>query len=255
MSDLIEYSPDGDIVWIRFNRPDKRNAISRELAYELRDALGCFEKDDSLHAAILAGEGKSFCAGGDITMFPSIDTITGLEFVRRLGASIYETFDRLRKPVIAAVHGSCIAGGLELALACHFIYASKDAVFGMEEVKLGLLPGWGGTVRLARAVPVRLATELLVTGCRFDAEDARRYGIVNQLFGSREECWAAAAQTASAIAKHSPLAVECILDVVKHAGVGGDHAFSLEQLSAGVLFGSEPAQRSIGKILDRGIGR
>ncbi len=255
MTDLIEYEPDGNIAWIKFNRPDKRNAINRELAYELRDALARFEKDDSLRAAVLAGEGKSFCAGGDITMFPRIDTITGLEFVRRLGASIYETLDRLRKPVIAAVHGSCIAGGFEVALACHFVYASEDAVFGMEEVKLGLLPGWGGTVRLARAVPFRLATELLVTGRRFDAEHAQRYGIVNQLFESREACWAGAAQTAAAIAEHPSLAVECILDVIKHAGTGGDHAFSVEQLSTAVLFGSEAAQRSIAKILDRGIGR
>lgn len=255
MAELVTYEASDGIAWIRFNRPEKRNAINMQVAHELRDALERFRTDDDVRAGILAGEGKGFCSGGDITMFPSIDTVSGLQFVRHLGEQIYKNFDRMRKPLIAAVHGSCIAGGFEVALGCHFIYASREAKFGMEEVRLGLLPGWGGTVRLTRAIPSRLALELLLTAKRFDAEEAHRIGVVNRLFADRDECFAEAEATARLIASMPQLAVECIIDVVKQARGDNEAAFSVEQLSTAVLFGTEHTQNAIAAILEKGVGR
>lgn len=255
MAELVKYHKDGDIAWIKFNRPEKRNAINMDVANQLRDALERFRTDDEVKAGILAGEGKGFCAGGDISMFPNIDTLSGLHFVRHLGEQIYKSFSRMRKPLIAAVHGSCIAGGFELALGCHFIYASREAVFGMEEVKLGLLPGWGGTVRLARAVPSRLALELLLTGRRFDAPEGHDIGLVTRLFEDQEECFKEAENAARAIAGMPQLAVEGIMDVVRQARDESDAAFSVEQLSVAVLFGTEETQQAIGKVLSRGVGK
>lgn len=255
MTDLVTYETDDGIARIRFNRPEKRNAINMDVAHQLRDALERFRTDESVRAGVLAGEGSGFCAGGDISMFPSIDTYSGLDFVRHLGEQIYKNFERMRKPLIAAVHGSCIAGGFEVALGCHFIYASRDAVFGMEEVKLGLLPGWGGTVRLTRAVPSRLALELLLTAKRFDATEGHRIGLVTRLYEDRDEVFEEAEAAARLIASMPPLAVECIMDVVQKARGDDSAAFSVEQLSTAVLFGSDHTQNAIGKILARGIGK
>lgn len=254
MSELVKYEQDGEIAWIKLNRPEKRNAINMQFAHELRDALERFRTDEGVRSGILAGEGKGFCAGGDITMFPALDALSGLQFVRQFGEQIYKSFNRMRKPLIAAVHGACIAGGFELALGCHFIYASRDSVFGMEEVRLGLLPGWGGTVRLARAVPSRLALELLLTAKRFDAEEAHDMGLVTRLFDDPEQCFDEAEKAARAIAEMPRLAVECIMDVVRQARDESDSAFSVEQLSAAVLLGSEDTHQAIGRVLARGIG-
>lgn len=251
----ISYEAFSDgVVSIRLTRPEKRNAIDLPLADELIEALQRFAKDESARAAVLSGEGDGFCAGGDITMFPNLNTEAGLEFVKGIGARIQDALAKSRKPIIAAVHGFCLAGGFELALACHMIYASRDTRFAMREVRLGLIPGWGGTVRLARATSPGIAQELLLTGRSIDAAEARDIGVVVRVLDNRDACLAAARETAAAAAAAPALAIESVLAVVRAAHGDAEDAFSLEQSYVAMLFGNEATQARIQSTLNRGVG-
>lgn len=251
---LVAYEVRDGVADLRLRRPEKRNAINLDLAADLSTALARFAADGTARAAVLHGEGPSFCAGGDISMFPALDGESGLRFVRDVGEPISKALQRLRKPVIAAVHRYCIAGGLELALACHFVYASADAVFGMEEINLGLIPGWGGTVRLSR-IRERLALEMLLTGRRLSAEEALSVGLINRVLGDAEQCLTEAHAIAASIAGKSPLAVEAAMDIVRVAQDDIESAFSLEQAMTALLFGSAGACDAIDEALGRGIGK
>ncbi|MBI5584805.1 MAG: enoyl-CoA hydratase/isomerase family protein [Deltaproteobacteria bacterium] len=181
----IGYEKNDRIATITLNRPTVRNAINQEMASELIDALSDFKEDQEAKVGILTGAGeKIFCAGGDIAMFfeklakdsqARYDwVVTGEEITRLL-------MERTEKPIIAAVNGHCLAGGLELALACDFIVAAENAKFGLAEINIGLLPGWGGTTRLLRAIPVRKAREMIYLGEPIDAQQAEGLGLVNRV--------------------------------------------------------------------------
>jgi enoyl-CoA hydratase/carnithine racemase len=246
---------DDGVVSLVLTRPNKRNAIDLPMAEELRTALLRLADDDAARAAVLSGEGTGFSAGGDITMFPNLDSTSGLEFVRGLGESIHQSLARSRKPIIAATHGFCYAGGFEIALACHMIFASAETLFAMKEVRLGLIPGWGGTVRLARTTSVGMANDLLLTGRSIDAAEAKSVGIVARVYATPEECVAEARAAAKLIAASPALATESVLSVVRAAQNGGDDAFSLEQSSVAMLFGHDETQEKIKNTLDNGIGK
>ncbi|MES2172078.1 MAG: enoyl-CoA hydratase/isomerase family protein [Actinomycetota bacterium] len=245
---------DGGVASITLTRPEKRNAIDLELANELTAALETFHRDPATSVAVLSGEGSGFCSGGDITMFPDLDSASGLEFVRGLGERLHQSIARSRKPVIAAVHGFCLAGGFELALACHMIFASAETQFAMKEARLGLIPGWGGTVRLARTVSPGLANDLLLTGRTILAPEARQAGIVSRVFDDPESCHAAALDAARRIAGAPDMTAESVLDVVRASRASGDDAFKLEQSLVAMLFGSPQTQSRISDVLYGGIG-
>jgi enoyl-CoA hydratase/carnithine racemase len=187
-------------------------------------------------------------------MFPEIDSVRGLDSVRD-GERVGRVFQTTRKPIVAAVHGACIAGGFEIVLGAHFVYAAQGARFGMEEIRLGLIPGWGGTVRLPRAIPVRMATELLLTGRQIDAQEAFRLGIVNHVAEDAEQCLAAATRTAELIAEMPARAIGFAMDVIRASRDDSDSAFSVEQAATAMLFGTEEAHQRIDNVLRRGIGR
>jgi enoyl-CoA hydratase len=181
----ILYEKKDRIATITLNRPEVRNAINQEMAVELLDALRDFKEDKGIKVGILTGSGeKIFCSGGDISMFfekLAKDSmarydwlITGEEITRLM-------MERIEKPILAAVNGHCLAGGLELALACDFIIAAENASFGFAEIDIGLIPGWGGTTRLLRAIPVRKAREMIYTGDRINAQEAEKLGLVNKV--------------------------------------------------------------------------
>jgi enoyl-CoA hydratase/carnithine racemase len=202
----IDYQKEGKIATITINRPEALNAIDVETARELHDALVDFRDDPALRAGIITGAGsKAFCAGADIKdMLPFLkdnlpqrpwampDTpMRGLE---------------LWKPLIAAVNGAALGGGLEIALACDLRIASEKARFGCPEVLLGLIPGWGGTQRLPRLIPMCKAAELLLTGKPIDAGEAYRIGLVNTVVAP-EAVLSTAKEWAEAICQAGPLAV------------------------------------------------
>ena len=176
----LDRESDG-IAIITVNRPDKLNALNADTVSQLDRAVRDVRDDDSVRVVIVTGSGeKAFVAGADIGELSRMGPIDGVQ-VSRAGQATFRMIETLPKPVIAAVNGFALGGGLELALACHMRIASSRAKFGLPEVKLGIIPGYGGTIRLPRLVGRGRALELMLTGEMIDAEEAYRIGLVNRI--------------------------------------------------------------------------
>jgi enoyl-CoA hydratase/carnithine racemase len=202
MSSLLETSVEEQVALCRLNRPEARNALSPELMEALAEAVEGFDADPEVRCIVIAGSDEVFAAGADIA------TLAAREFheaVFHPAAGFWRRMYGCRTPTIAAVSGWALGGGCELALVCDLIVASETAEFGQPEITLGIIPGGGGTQRLARAVGKQRAMELVLTGRRFDAEEAARMGVVNVVAGKRE--WLETAlELARRIASRPPIA-------------------------------------------------
>jgi enoyl-CoA hydratase/carnithine racemase len=192
------------IAYITLNRPEAFNAANPDLARELSKVLMDFRSDDDLLVAIITGAGeKAFCAGADIkTMIPFLKDIGGKQW---LSAPTIMRGLELWKPIVAAVNGVCLGGGLEIALACDLRIASENASFGVPEVTLGLIPGWGGTQRLPRFIPRCIAADMLLTGRPISAQEAYRVGLVNKVV-PLAELMSTAEEYAKALCRPAPMA-------------------------------------------------
>lgn len=176
----------GSISIVKINRPDKLNALNADTINELQEAFNGFKNDDSVKAIIITGSGeKAFVAGADISELNKLDMISGKTFAEK-GQSVFNLIENLDKPVIAAVNGFALGGGCELALACHIRIASENAKFGQPEVSLGIIPGYGGTQRLAGLINSGRAMEYILTGDMIDAPEALRLGLVNHIYPQSE---------------------------------------------------------------------
>ena len=188
MSDYsaITYQTEGRVATITLNRPEKYNAINRAMAAELLAVFRRVRDEDGVSVVVLAGAGRAFCAGGDLSIFPSLaDHTAALDWLAHEGYEIGKAIELCEKVVIAKVHGHCLAGGLELALMCDLVYASDAARFGATEINMGLLPGWGGTVRIARAMPLHRAREVIYSGRKdYTARDFYEMGLLTRVFGA-----------------------------------------------------------------------
>ncbi len=196
MTELIESTRDGHVALLRLNRPEARNALSPELMEELATELERLDPDPDVRCVVIAGSEKVFAAGADIK---AMAERSFAEALRHPAASFWRRLAALKTPLIAAVSGYALGGGCELALACDMIVASETAVFGQPEIQLGIIPGGGGTQRLARVVGKQRAMELVLTGRRFDAREALELGLVNKVAGDGrwlEEAMALAATVA-----------------------------------------------------------
>ncbi|GAB2807408.1 enoyl-CoA hydratase/isomerase family protein [Lentzea nigeriaca] len=199
------------VVTVTVNRPPARNALSEQTLTELRDL---FRDLTGPRAVLLTGsEGPAFIAGADIREMAAMTPEEGEKF-GALGQEVTRLIEQLPVPAIACVDGYALGGGCEMAMACDFIYATRKAVFGQPEVLLGLIPGFGGCVRLFRRVGVAKARELIYSGRRVDAVEAHRLGLVNEVFDSREEMFAAARRVLTDIAANSPAAVSACKSVI-----------------------------------------
>lgn len=201
----VDYKKEGKIAIITLNRPEALNAMNPESLGELSRALINFKDDDELWVGIITGAGdKAFSAGADIkTMLPRLRETRGQPWAEP--PTITKGL-KLWKPVIAAVNGAALGGGLEIALACDLRIASENATFGVPEVNLGLIPGWGGTQRLPRVIPWAKAAELLLIGRPIDAQEAYRIGLVNKVV-PLPELMPTAKQMAEMLCRPAPLAV------------------------------------------------
>jgi len=199
------YERRGKIAYITLNRPDARNAFDPETFQEFSRALVDFRDDDNLEVGIITGAGdKAFAAGADIKTI--IPWLAEHPLYWEKTPTIMRGMD-LCKPLIAAVNGLALGGGLEVALACDIRIASENATFGIPEVTLGLIPGWGGTQRLPRSVPWTIAAQMLFTGKPINAQEAYRIGLVSKVVPF-PELMAAAEEIANDILKAGPLAVK-----------------------------------------------
>ena len=187
------------IATLTFNRPKALNALNSALLGELTDALDSIKKDEGIRVLILTGAGeKAFIAGADITEIATLTPLGAKKFAQ-FGQDIISKLQGLAIPVIAAVNGYALGGGCEMALACDFIYASEKALFGLPEITLGIIPGFGGTQRLPRLIGANLAKEMIFTGKHLTAAEAKAIGLVNKIFAP-EELRAAVAEVAKLIA-------------------------------------------------------
>lgn len=201
----VETGDDGVAV-VTIGRPDRSNALDSSMVAAMRDVLARLGEDDAVRAIVLTGAGeRAFIAGGDVAEMRDLELADADRFVYA-GQELTRQIERLGQPVIAAVNGYALGGGMEIALACDIRIASERSVFGLPEVTLGILPGWGGTQRAVRLLGRGLALELVLTGRRVSAEEALRIGLVNRVVPAAELS-SAAREVAAAIAKNSPVAV------------------------------------------------
>ena len=193
----------GAVGLARLNRPDARNALSADLMEELAAACERWDADEEIRCIVIAGSDEWFAAGADIK---AMATRTLVDTLTTPAARFWERLAGLRTPLVAAVSGFALGGGCELALSCDLIVASETAEFGQPEILLGIIPGGGGTQRLARVIGKQRAMELVLTGRRISAEEARSFGIVNTV-APRKEWLEAALELAEVVARRPPLAV------------------------------------------------
>jgi enoyl-CoA hydratase len=203
------------IAQITISREKVLNALDARTLDELEDAIAKVESDPGTRGAIVVGAGeKAFVAGADIQALAECRDPGQATSTAEKGQRILRKIETCSKPVVACVNGFALGGGLELALSCHFRYASKNAKLGLPEVKLGLIPGYGGTQRLPREVGRGRALELILTGEPVDAEEALRIGLVNKVFETRDQLLEAARKTIGTIASRGPIAVKTVIKVV-----------------------------------------
>jgi enoyl-CoA hydratase len=195
----IIFSKAEGIATLTFNRPDKLNAMNPEMTGELRQALDEVSQDAAIRVLVFRGEGRAFMAGADIKTFLGATPLSMRRFMQRAHDFLFR-LETLEIPVIAAVHGFALGAGFEIALACDFIYAAADARLGLPETALGIIPGAGGTQRLARVVGRSLAKEIIMTGRLVEAGEARTAGIVAQVF-PQADLWEETLKTARSLAQ------------------------------------------------------
>jgi len=213
MAENTKLERDGAIATVYVARPDKLNALNDATLIELTETFTELARDEEVRCVILTGaEAKrpAFVAGADIAEMADQDPMTAKER-SHLGQGLCDLIENLGKPVIAAVNGFALGGGLELALACHFRVASSEAKLGLPETTLGIIPGFGGTQRLPRAVGLGPALEMIATGRAMDAEEAHQRGLVNHVF-EPDELMGKTREIAAAIAKNGPIAVRLALE-------------------------------------------
>jgi len=208
----VSYQRVDGIGVITLNRPEARNAIDKATADELSDALDAFEVDESAVVGLLRSTGSTFCAGADLQAFHATGDLPVTE--RRGGLGMVEKL--LSKPMVAAVQGHAVGGGFELALACDLIVAEEDAVFGLPEVRYGLVPSGGGLLRLPDRIPRAIALELMLTGDNLAADRAARLGLVNRVVASGTSS-DEAMSLARRVAANAPLSVRAVKKVFDEA--------------------------------------
>ena len=238
------------IATITVNRPDKLNALDDRVIGELGIAIDSVRDNADVGGVILTGAGRAFVAGADITRLEKYGAVAAKALAQR-GQEVFRRFETSPKPTIAAVNGFALGGGCELAMACHIRVASESAKFGQPEVKLGLVPGYGGTQRLPRLVGKGRALQLLMTGEMIDAQEAFRIGLVNRVVPAAELLTAATTMLQMILA-NAPLAVAHCIEVV-NAGydLPLSDAMTLEATAFGLLAATDDKREGTRAFLDK----
>lgn len=242
---------ENEIATIFFNRPKALNALNNALFDELNTALDQIMDTPAIRVLILTGSGdKAFVAGADITELNQMNPLQAKYFSRK-GQKIFSKLEGLPIPVIAAVNGYALGGGSEAALACDFIYASEKAVFGLPEINLGLIPGFGGTQRLARLVGNNRAKEMVFTGQNISAEQAHQFGMVNRVCAP-DALMDEVMKTANLMAKKGKAALRAAKEVIQTGtGVDLETGCRIENDGFGMTMASEDAKEGTSAFLEK----
>lgn len=247
---LIDFQRDSAVVVVTLNRADKLNALNEPLLRELVETVTKLDEDPSVRACVLTGAGKAFAAGADILAMSAMSAPQARQFAE-LGHRVGAALAQAHMPFLAAVNGVALGGGCELAMCCDIIYASDKARFGQPEVTLGLIPGFGGTQRLARRVGIGRAAELCMTGQVLGAEDALRIGWIDAVV-PHEDLLARALEVAGSIAERAPLAVSAIKRAIARGqDVNLASALEIEAASFASLFGTGDQQEGMRAFLEK----
>ncbi len=238
------------IGYLTLNRPEVRNAFNQEMIDELRDALRCIDGDEEIRVLIITGAGKAFQAGADIaelSVMAPMNILRWNEGIVRINAAL----EKLRQPVIAAINGAAMGGGMELAISCTLRVIAESAKMALPEVKLGIIPGTGGTQRLPRLIGKGRAAELLLTGAVINARDACDIGLVNKVV-SDNKVVEAAEELARRIMANAPIAVEMAKDALE---VGKDlpleHAVQYSQKNCVTCFSTDDMKEGMTAFLEK----
>jgi enoyl-CoA hydratase len=249
MSSILQERRESFVI-VRLNRPEKLNALSREMMLALSDLFTTIDDEPNLRAIIFTGTGDAFCAGTDIAELTELDGDRARDTSER-GQALCDQIEKCRVPVIAAINGLAAGGGCELALACHIRIASTDAQLSLPETKLGIIPAYGGTQRLAREIGYGRALEIMLTGRTVDADEALRFGLINHIV-SAEELLPQAEMLALEIAGLAPLAIRaCLEAVIRGAELPIAEGLTLETKLFASLFATDDVREGTSAFLEK----
>lgn len=247
----VLYTKDNGIATITLNRPEALNAWSKELAEEFLVAIEDARKDSKVKAVVLTGAGeKAFSAGADIKAMQGMNAIKARN-LSKMGYKICSAIENTEKPVIASINGYALGGGMEVTMACDFRIASENAKMGQTEINIGLIPGWGGTQRLARIVGKARAKELVYTGRIIDAKTAFDWGLVTKVV-AKEELEKAVKEFANQLASKAPVALAVAKALIeKGMETDLDTALELEREGFGVVGSTEDLREGVSAFIDK----
>ena len=236
---------------ITINRPEKLNALNKETIQELHDVLSLLETNENVRTIIITGSGeKAFVAGADISEFAHFSEKQGAELARKGQELLFDFVENMKTPVIAAVNGFALGGGLELAMACHFRIASDNAKMGLPEVSLGVIPGYGGTQRLAQLVGKGRAMEMVMTAGMIDAQSAKEFGLVNHVV-PQADLFATYMGIADKIQRNSPVAIGKAIEAINANFKDGVNGFETEIENFGICFGTADFKEGTTAFLEK----
>lgn len=246
---IVELEDDWGTIII--NRPKKLNALNKETIAELRMAFETLENDEDVRVIIVTGHGeRAFVAGADISEFADFDKKQGKKLSKKGQETLFDFVANLSKPVIAAINGFALGGGLELAMASHIRVACEQAKMGLPEVSLGLIPGYGGTQRLPQLVGKGKAIEMITTGAMINADDALNYGLVNHVV-PLEDLIPFCEDLADKISRNSPNAIEAAIKAINANYEDGVNGFKTEIEAFGNCFGTEDFEEGTTAFLEK----
>ena len=236
---------------VTIERPEKLNALNSETIRELHEVFKSLDENKSIRAIVLTGSGtKAFVAGADISEFAHFDEVQGANLAAEGQRLLFDFVENLSTPVIAAINGFALGGGLELAMSCHFRIASTNAKMGLPEVTLGVIPGYGGTQRLAQLVGKGKAMEMIITASMIDASQALTYGLVNHVV-AQEELLTLAETLATKIANNAPLAVSKAMQSLLANYNNGVNRYSVEIENFGACFATKDFKEGTTAFLEK----
>ena len=240
-----------NIAIVTINRPEKLNALNKATIQELHEGLNSLNEDKSVKVIIITGSGeKAFVAGADISEFAHFSIEDGGKLAAKGQELLFDFVQNLSTPVIAAVNGFALGGGLELAMACHFRVASKNAKMGLPEVTLGVIPGYGGTQRLPQLVGKGRAMEMIMSAAMIDAETAKNYGLVNHVV-PQAELLEFTKGIATKIARNSSVAIAKAIEAINANYEDGVNGFESEIKNFGACFGTEDFKEGTTAFLEK----
>ena len=238
------------IGWIKINREKKLNALNRELIDELHDRIINFQNHRSVKVIVLTGKGnKAFVAGADISEFSSFDPEQAAAFARHGNKVLFDLITQLEKPVIAAINGYALGGGLELAMSCHLRIAVQHAKLGLPEVSLGVIPGYGGTQRLPALIGKGNAMEMILTGDMISADKALKLGLVNQVVPA-EKLFEATITFAERLMKNSPNSIKNAIKAINASDISL-RGFKEENIQFSKCFGTTDFEKGVAAFLEK----